>query len=287
MKTLAALAMILIATMAQAQQYGQTASSLSAPPFAAYTVDTVLNGTTDKVFIWGYNVEADNRRVDPTKGMLSQQFEGSYFDGQHLMLEWNGNTISADGSKVRRYLGFDVRADNPDAQADWLFSIAPVPTSTFCIAPIDDTASASSCLWRVDGSGASVGNGPMTINVSTPGSGSFLRLLDYAGGTPALDFYSTPGRIGSPARNTIAQYEGGYAQLVVYNTFRDNAASWWGLQTTTPSGAPVDALTVNSDGTTSIGTGGSPNKLVCWKPDARTLGHCSTAPDSEGGCVCE
>ena len=33
--------------------------------------------------------------------------------------------------------------------------------------------------------------------------------------------------------------------------------------------------------------GGSANKVVCWKSDGVTLGHCTSQPDSSGGCSCK
>ena len=42
-------------------------------------------------------------------------------------------------------------------------------------------------------------------------------------------------------------------------------------------------LTVN--GTAAIG-GGSAGHVICWKADGKTLGYCSTAPNSSGVCTC-
>lgn len=47
----------------------------------------------------------------------------------------------------------------------------------------------------------------------------------------------------------------------------------------------------NTGGSTVFNTplaagGGSSNKVVCWKSDGVTLGHCSTQPNSSGGCTC-
>jgi hypothetical protein len=44
-------------------------------------------------------------------------------------------------------------------------------------------------------------------------------------------------------------------------------------------------FSVSPTGITTAG-GGSANKAVCWKPDGKTLGFCSTAPDVAGACTC-
>lgn len=43
--------------------------------------------------------------------------------------------------------------------------------------------------------------------------------------------------------------------------------------------------TVGATGALNAG-GGSANKVVCWKADAKTLGYCSTQPDADGACTC-
>jgi hypothetical protein len=40
------------------------------------------------------------------------------------------------------------------------------------------------------------------------------------------------------------------------------------------------------DGHLSVGAGGSANHTTCWKADGKTLGYCSTQPDSTGSCTC-
>ena len=48
----------------------------------------------------------------------------------------------------------------------------------------------------------------------------------------------------------------------------------------------IDTITANSNGTVTINAGGSANKVICWKSDGKTLGYCSSAVDSGGGCTC-
>lgn len=39
-------------------------------------------------------------------------------------------------------------------------------------------------------------------------------------------------------------------------------------------------------GNAMIDTGGSANKVVCWKTDGKTLGYCSDQPGADGSCTC-
>ena len=45
-----------------------------------------------------------------------------------------------------------------------------------------------------------------------------------------------------------------------------------------------ESVTINAP--VIMQTGGSASKVVCFKADAKTLGYCSTQPDSTGSCTC-
>lgn len=53
-----------------------------------------------------------------------------------------------------------------------------------------------------------------------------------------------------------------------------------GIGTTSPS----TKLEVN--GNVKIASGGSANKVVCWKSDGKTLGYCSSIVGADGSCTC-
>jgi len=53
-----------------------------------------------------------------------------------------------------------------------------------------------------------------------------------------------------------------------------------GIGTTNPEAK----LEVN--GNVKINTGGSANRVVCWKSDGKTLGYCLSQPDANGACIC-
>jgi hypothetical protein len=55
--------------------------------------------------------------------------------------------------------------------------------------------------------------------------------------------------------------------------------------TSTTTGALTVAGGLGVAGATSSG-GGSANQAVCWKSNGQTLGYCSTAVNSTGGCTC-
>ena len=55
------------------------------------------------------------------------------------------------------------------------------------------------------------------------------------------------------------------------------------LNVTDSSGKSL--LFIRDDGAVSV-SGGSANKVVCWKSDGVTLGYCTSQPDTRGACTC-
>jgi len=48
----------------------------------------------------------------------------------------------------------------------------------------------------------------------------------------------------------------------------------------------AERIRIDASGNVVINSGGSANHVMCWKADGKTLGYCSTAPNSSGVCTC-
>ena len=80
--------------------------------------------------------------------------------------------------------------------------------------------------------------------------------------------------------NIFLGWQAGYSETGSNKLYIDNS------DTATPliyGDFSANALTIN--GNLKVTSGGSANKVVCWKSD-NTLGYCSTAPDATGACTC-
>ena len=76
----------------------------------------------------------------------------------------------------------------------------------------------------------------------------------------------------------------GVAQICAVRAGGDTTADF--TVTTANGGAPAEKFRVTAAGIGSFQGGGSANKAICWKSDGKTLGYCSSAVDSGGGCTC-
>jgi len=52
------------------------------------------------------------------------------------------------------------------------------------------------------------------------------------------------------------------------------------------NGVAAEKFRITYGGAATFQNGGSANKVICWKSDGKTLGYCSSAVDSGGGCTC-
>jgi hypothetical protein len=141
--------------------------------------------------------------------------------------------------------------------------------------------------------------GPVSAPASCPSLAQttyffIVTAVDVAGGeVPSNEIsFNAGGAFGCPHPGW--NYVPGAAS---YKYYRGTSSGTEVFQDTIPQGTlgyadaggqtPGAAVpTTNTTGNLVIAHGGSASKAICWKADGKTLGFCSTQPDSTGACTC-
>jgi hypothetical protein len=181
--------------------------------------------------------------------------------------------------------GYQTRAWGPGAHAQGYLSQALGQYSSANGIGMQVTGSGSFGIGLIDQTGApltqastfSVMGGMAGFGTVTPGA--VLETLGKAGQTPFR--INTIADIPSYIQYSINGSNGWTHGMASLGAGSYKYQFYYG-----PFGGGTPALSLGTDNTLAVGSGGSANKAVCWKSDGKTLGYCSTQPDANGACTC-
>ncbi len=203
---------------------------------------------------------------------------------ERMRIDANGNVYVGQGRVIIGDIGsfppstFDTGRTNPDPGNTLILSGA---NRDLALVSMDtsDGAKADIDFFRAKGSPSSPANVLSTtqlglINWRGYYGGSFTPRIATMGvtmdGTPGVNDYPTRFEfLTTPDGSSVGQI-----RMVIKNN--GNV----GIGTTNPSAR----LEVN--GNVMVDSGGLENRAVCWKPDGKTLGYCSSVVNAAGVCTC-
>lgn len=141
------------------------------------------------------------------------------------------------------------------------------------------------------------GNGNLGTDVEA--SGIYLLANDTADGGSNQSFYTSPGfdisavfinsggtKVFVPWRMVVTGQQPTGANPTATLSFKIDNDPITGIAPATTGALGMDFSGGVANGGTLKLPGGSANKVVCWKADAKSIGFCSTQPDATGACTC-
>jgi len=208
------------------------------------------------------------------KGAHFKYLAGTY-EGWYVMDDGNAGALTSIS------VG-DTTAAVSDTGTDGTFLVSPDATATLkCIAgkcKVGDTGNNPTLPFEVYGSGT---QGRFTRTSVGTGQNGVADFIHSNTSTDAGDTFGSSITFGFTDSGATASL------IADIGAVRDGADTS-GAIVLMPrvSGTRTEKFRVSSAGAVTIQNGGAANKVICWKSDGKTLGYCSSAVDSGGGCTC-